>query len=211
VTTSWTRAWLAALVLLVAAGAIAAAQHDMLLEVEEPVMEWLLDDADSSGWDRVEGLLSSTLVWGGTILLTVVGAYFNRWVGATAIAVLILGRIIATTTRNIVERPAPIGADSGFPHIELVQSTIFFGLVVLFAWWFGAPKLVWHVLLEVAIFATLLSSVRLIIRGQIWPSDVIGAMLVASLSLIIAAAILEAQPFARRQSPAEPESSVLTG
>ncbi|NNC81867.1 MAG: hypothetical protein HKN94_17125 [Acidimicrobiales bacterium] len=210
-TTSWTRAWLAALVLLVAAGAIAAAQHDMLLEVEEPVMEWLLDDADTSGWDRAEGLLSSTLVWGGTILLAVVGAYFNRWVGATAIAVLILGRIIATITQNVVERAAPVGAESGFPHIELVQSTIFFGLVVLFAWWFGAPKLVWHILLEIAIFATLLSSVRLIIRGQIWPSDVIGAMLVASLSLIIAAAILEAQPFARRQSPAEPESSVLTG
>lgn len=211
VRTSWTRAWLATLVLLVAAGAIASTRHDTLLVVEEPVMEWLLDDADTSGWDRVEGLLSGTLVWGGTILLVALGGFFNRWVGATALIVLLFGWAVTATTQNVVERPAPLeSGDSGFPHVGLVQSSIFLGLLVLFAWWFGAPKLVWHILLEVAVFATLLSSVRLMIRGEIWPSDVVGSMLVVALALIIAAAVFESQPFERKKDSAESEPPVLT-
>lgn len=174
-------------------------------------MEWLLDDADTSVWDRVEGLMSGTLAWAGTILLAALGAFFNRWVGATAIIVLLFGRIVTSVTRNAVERPPALeAADTGFPHPELVQSSIFMGLIVLFSWWFGAPKLVWHIFLELAVFATLLSSIRLIVRGEIWPSDVVGSMLVVALSLIIAAAVFESQPFERRTSSADAEPPVLT-
>jgi len=194
-TTTWTRAWLATLVLLIAAGAIVSSRHDTLLVVEEPVMEWLLDDADTSGWDRVQFLLSPLLLWAVTIALVILGGVLNRWVGAAALLSVLLGFIVSAVVRGVVERPSPVSESvTGFPHTGLVHSAVVLGLVVLFAWWLRAPKLLWHIVLEIVIFATLLSSVRLMVRGDLWPSDVVGAALVAVLSLIPIAAVMEAFP-----------------
>jgi membrane-associated phospholipid phosphatase len=89
-----------------------------------------------------------------------------------------------------------------------VQTGVFWGLVVLMLWWVGAPKLVWQIVLELAIVATLLVSVDLILSGEHWPSDAVGSALVISVSLITAAIVFEALPprLPRLKQPAVQET-----
>ncbi|MFT7473774.1 MAG: membrane-associated phospholipid phosphatase [Verrucomicrobiales bacterium] len=193
---SWARAWLVAGVLLVAAAAIARRQHDLLLEVEEPVMDWLLDGTDTSIWDRAEVFSASWLVIGGTILLAIVTLFLEKRV---ALAILItsgLGYALSTFVAGVVSRPAPReGLEAGtFPSTIVVQAGVFWGLVVLVFWWVGAPKLVWQILVELAIILTMVVSIRLIVSGQIWPSDAVGAAIAIAITLITAAIVLEAYP-----------------
>jgi membrane-associated phospholipid phosphatase len=193
---SWARAWLAAGVLLVAAAAIARRQHDLLLKVEEPVMDWLLDGTDTSIWDRAEVFGASWLVIGGTILLAVVALFLEKRV---ALAILItsgLGYALSNFVSDVVSRPAPRDElEAGtFPSTTVVQAGVFWGLVVLVFWWVGAPRLVWQILVELAIILTMVVSIRLIVSGQIWPSDAVGSAIAIAITLITAAIVLEAYP-----------------
>jgi membrane-associated phospholipid phosphatase len=193
---SWARAWLAAIILLVAASAIAQGQHARLLEVEEPVMEWLLDDTDASGWERAATLGAPWLIIAGTILLAVVAMFLQWRVGIAVVVASLLGWVLSSVVQNIVERPTPTAgaAVESFPSTTIVQTGVFWGLVVLMLWWVGAPKLVWQIVLELAIVATLLVSVDLILSGEHWPSDAVGSALVIAVSLITAAIVFEALP-----------------
>ena len=193
---SWARAWLAAIILLVAAGAIAQGQHARLLEVEEPVMEWLLDDTDASGWERAATLGAPWLIITGTILLTVIAVFLEWRVGITVVVATLFGWLLSSVVQNIVERPSPTAsaAVESFPSTTIVQTGVFWGLVVLMIWWVGAPKLVWQIVLELAIVATLLVSVDLILSGEHWPSDAVGSALVIAVALITAAIVFEALP-----------------
>lgn len=193
---SWARAWLAAIILLIAASAIAQGQHSRLLEVEEPVMEWLLDDTDTSGWERAATLGAPWLLVSGTILLTVIALFLEWRVGVAVVVTTLFGWLLSSVVQDIVDRPAPTddGGLGSFPSTTIVQTGVFWGLVVLMIWWVGAPKLVWQIVLELAIVATLLVSVDLILSGEHWPSDAIGSALVIAVSLITAAIVFEALP-----------------
>lgn len=212
---SWARAWLAATLLLFAASAMAKNRHDTLLRVEEPVMEWLLDGTDTTGWERVAFLGSPWLILPGTILLVIVSGIFDRRVGASVIITSALGSIIAIVTRNIVDRAGPLddAATGSFPSLEVAQTGTFWGLVVLTAWWLGAPKLVWQVMLELSIVATILVSINLIVSGQHWPSDAIGSIIVVAVALIFASICFEAfaRPRDRMTSEHVPEHAAVTG
>jgi len=193
---SWARAWLAAGVLLLAAAAIARRRHDLLLKVEEPVMEWLLDGTDTSIWDRAEVFSSSWLLITGTILLAVVAFFLEKRVALAILVTSGLGYALSTFVADVVDRPAPLeGLPRGtFPSTTVVQAGVFWGLVVLVFWWVGAPKLVWQILVELAIVVTMIVSIRLIVTGQIWPSDAVGAAIAIAITLISAAIVLEAYP-----------------
>ncbi len=193
---TWARAWLAATALLVAASAIAKGRHDTLLRVEEPVMDWLLDGTDTSGWDRTAIFGSTWLVVGGTLLLAIGAFFLERRVAIAIIITSGLATALAMFVRGVVERPTPLGdATAGsFPSLELVQTGVFWGLIVLGLWWVGAPKLVWQIGLEVAIVITLLVAIRLIVTGEIWPSDAVGSAIVVAVSLILSAIVFEAFP-----------------
>ena len=208
---SWARAWLAAIILLVAASAIAQGQHARLLEVEEPVMEWLLDDTDASGWERAATLGAPWLIIAGTILLAVVAMFLQWRVGIAVVVASLFGWGLSSVVQNIVERPTPSasGTLESFPSTTIVQTGVFWGLVVLMVWWVGAPKLIWQIVLELAIVATLLVSVDLILSGEHWPSDAVGSALVISVSLITAAIVFEALPprFPRLKQPAVQETA----
>lgn len=190
---TWARAWLAAMSLLVAASAIARSRHDMLLEVEEPVMDWLLDGTDTSVWERAEFLSANWLLVSGTIILAIVTAVLDRKVAVGVVLTTILARVMTSVVRDIVERPSPVGeAQPGsFPSAELVHTGVFWGLVVLTLWWVGVPRLLWQIAIELAIVIELVVAIRLIVAGDIWPSDAVGSAIVIAVSLIIAAVVFE--------------------
>lgn len=191
---TWARAWLAATALLVAASAIARGRHDTLLTVEEPVMDWLLDGTDTSGWDRTAIFGSPWLIITGTVVLTVGAFFLNRRVALAILATSVLAPVVAIVVRNAVDRPSPLedSAAGSFPSVELVQTGVFWGMVVLMLWWVGVPKLAWQIGLELAIVMTLLVAIRLMVAGEIWPSDAVGSAIVVAVSLIMAAIVFEA-------------------
>jgi hypothetical protein len=193
---SWARAWIAAAGLLAAAAAIARSRTSMLLKVEEPVMDWLLDGTDTSIWDKA-GIFSATwLIIIGTFILTVVAFFLEKRVAAAVVITSVFGLVLTNLVSNIVVREAPLeGIEVGtFPSSTIVQTGVFWGLVVLVFWWVGAPKLVWQIILELAIVLTLVSSIRLIVAGEIWPSDAAGSAIAIALTLITAAIVFEANP-----------------
>ena len=193
---SWARAWIAAVGLLIAAATIARSRSSMLLKVEEPVMEWLLDGTDTSIWDRASIFSASWLLITGTILLAAIGFFLEIRAGIAIIVTSIFGFVLTRLVGNMVGRVGPQeGLDVGtFPSGTVAYAGVFWGLVVLMFWWVGAPKLVWQIVLELAIVITLLVSIRLIVNGEIWPSDAVGSAIVIAVSLITAAIVLEANP-----------------
>lgn len=197
---TWARAWIAACVLLLAASVIARGRHDTLLEVEEPVMDWILDGTNTSGWERASALASSWLVIPGTILLALVAFFLDRRVALMIVVSSAFATILANVVGNVVDRTPPSEelAGSSFPSLDLVQAGVFWGLIVLTIWWIGAPRLVWQIALELAIVVVLLVAIGQIVSGQIWPSDAVGSMLVVAISLIMAAVVFES--FAPRLS-----------
>lgn len=190
---TWARAWLAATALLVAASAIARSRHDTLLKVEEPVMDWLLDGTDTSGWDRTAIFGSTWLIVVGTLILAFGAFFLHRRVAVAIIVTSVLATVLANFVSGVVERPTPLGETTpgSFPSVELVQTGVFWGMIVLGLWWIGAPKLVWQIGLELAIVMTLLVAIRLTVTGEIWPSDAVGSAIVVAVSLILAAIVFE--------------------
>ena len=209
---SWIRAWIATAGLLAAAAVLVRDQSSLFLRVEEPVMTWLLDGTDTSIWDRAEFFSNSTLLVGGTILLVIIGFVLSIRVGLALIVTSILGYMLSIFVRGFASRPGPIqeNIDPTFANTEIVQTGVFWGLVVMMLWWVGAPKLVWQVVLEISIVITLVVSIRLIVAGEIWPSDAVGSAIVVALSLVTAAAVLEANPAKLPTRSRETETVVAT-
>lgn len=209
---SWIRAWIATAGLLAAAAVLVRDQSSLFLRVEEPVMTWLLDGTDTSIWDRAEFFSNSTLLVGGTILLVIIGFVLSIRVGLALIVTSILGYMLSIFVRGFASRPGPIqeNIDPTFANTEIVQTGVFWGLVVMMLWWVGAPKLVWQVVLEISIVITLVVSIRLIVAGEIWPSDAVGSAIVVALSLVTAAAVLEANPAKLPTRNRETETMVAT-
>lgn len=195
---TWTRAWLSTLLLLVASGALVRARHDTLIEAEDLVMDWVLEDTDVSGWSRVDVLGSLGLVIVGTVVLGLVMMLFNRVAGLTVMLTLFFGVVVGRIVRNVVERPRPTSIDgvdtSSYPSQLVVQAALFWGLVALAVWWFGAPRLLWQIVVEACVVIVLLTAIARIVQGYSWPSDMVGSALVAALALISAAIVLEDQP-----------------
>lgn len=193
---NWARAWIAAAGLLVAASAFARSQTSKLLAVEEPVMDWLLDGTDTSIWDNAAIFSASWLLILGTIILAVVGFTLDIRVGLAVVVTTIFAFVLTNVVSNVVDRTAPLtDAPSGtFPSNEVVQAGVFWGLVVMMIWWVGAPKLVWQIILEFAVVILLVISIRLVVAGEIWPSDAVGSAIVVALTLITAAIVLESNP-----------------
>lgn len=193
---SWTRAWLAAFAVLVAAAALARSRHGTLIRAEEPVLEWLLDGTDTSRWDTAAAFGSPWLVYPGTLALALLALWFSQRVAIAIVGSLALGVIVSLITKAIVARPRPdlvFESDaSSFPSLHVVQAGIFWGLLTLVVWWFGAPRLIVQILAEFAIVATLLTAIGRILGGQNWPSDVVGSAIIITLALITAALVFEA-------------------
>lgn len=195
---SWTRAWLVTALLLVGSSILVGSRHDTLVEAEDLVMNWVVEGTDVSGWSRVDILGSLALVIPLTGALAIAMFWFNRVAGVTVVLTLFFGVVAGRLVKNIVGRPRPTaieGVDtSSFPSQVVVQAGVFWGLVALAVWWFGAPRLVWQVAIEASVVLVLLTAVGRVIRGYSWPSDTVGAGLVAALALISAAIILEDHP-----------------
>lgn len=206
---SWARAWIAAVGLLVAASVVVRNRTSMLLKVEEPVMEWLLDGTDTSIWDGASVFSGTWLLIAGTVVLAIVGFALDLRVGIAVVLTSILARVLTSLVGGLVGRQAPQeGLEAGtFPSAEVVNTGVFWGLVVVMLWWVGAPKLVWQIVLEVSIVITLVVSIRLIVSGQVWPSDALGSTIVIALSLITAAVVFESNP-ATLPKPRRSESVV---
>lgn len=158
-------------------------------------MRWLLDGTDTSIWDRAAFFSNTWLIVIGTIVLAAVGFVLERRVGFAVIITTLLAFVLTRLVRGIVSRTAPQeGFESSFPNAEVVQTGVFWGLLVMTLWWVGAPKLMWQIVLELSVVIALVVSIRLIVGGEIWPSDALGSGIVVALSLITAAGIFEANP-----------------
>lgn len=202
---SWIRAWIATAGVALAASAIARDRVDWLLKVEEPVMDWVLDGTDTSPWSRAEIISSPWFLIIGTLAMILIGVWLEWRIAVAVLITTIMGTVLSQVMQGIVGREAPTGPSDelgSFPSVELVQTGVFFGLVVLMFWWLGLPRLLWQIAVEAAIVLTLVVAIRLILNGEIWPSDAVGSAIVIALSLITAALVFEANPGAlpwRRQ------------
>lgn len=209
---SWTRAWLAALALLVLSGAIARRYHDALLEAEEPVMNWLLDGTDTSRWEAASIFGDPWLVYPGTLILALIAWRFSQIAALTIIGTMAGGVLVSLITKQAVGRVRPDAlveaSGPSFPSTYVVQAGIFWGLFTIVVWWLGAPRLVVHIVLELSIVFVLLTAIGRVIAGYHWPSDIVGSAIVISLSLISAAAVMESRGpehtrlFSRSSAPA---------
>ncbi len=159
-------------------------------------MEWLLDGTDTSIWDRLSFFSSNGLLIVGTIILAIAAFAFGRRAGAAVVITTLFAWALSAFVSGLVGRVPPReGIEGGsFPSVEVVQTGVFWGLIVMLLWWVGVPKLVWQIGVELSIVITLLVAVRLIVAGEIWPSDAVGSAIVIALALITAAAVLEANP-----------------
>ncbi len=211
---TWTRAWLATFIVLVGAAAIARSRHATLIKVEEPVMDWLLDGTDTSGWARADVLGDPWLVYPGIVVLAFVAFWYSRAVAATIVLTMFFGVVTALVTKNIVGRPRPEVFEgvtsSSFPSVFVVQAGIFWGLVTLMVWWFRTPRLLWQIVLELTIVAVILTALGRIIAGYHWPSDAVGSAIVVALSLISAAIVLEDHPPQRRRRESAEADELLS-
>lgn len=193
---NWIRAWLAAVAVLVGAAVLVRDRVSWLLTVEEPVLDWLLDDTDTSRWDAVQIVSDSTLLVIATIILVVIGLIFDWRISAAVVITTIIGTVATQVVQGIVARTSPNGelAVGSFPSLEVTQTGVFWGLLVMMCWWLKLPKLVWTILAEVGVALTIAVSIRQILNGEIWPSDAVGSGIVIALSLITAALVFESNP-----------------
>ena len=134
--TSWARAWIAAVGLLAFASAIARTRNAMLLKVEQPVMDWLLDGTDTTIWDRAEIFSGDRLLIGGTILLAIIGFVLEIRVGIAVIITSLFTLVLTQLVSSIVGRTSPKGEANGwsFPDPTIAHTGVFWGLVVLLLW-----------------------------------------------------------------------------
>jgi membrane-associated phospholipid phosphatase len=211
---SWARAWIATFAVLLAIGALARRNNSVLLEVEEPVMDWLLDGTDTSGWKTAEIFGNPWLVYPGTLILAAITYRFSRTVAITIVATMVGGVALSLITKAIVDRPRPLddldASGSSFPSTHVVQAGIFFGLLTLVLWWFRTPRLLVQIVFELSIVAVLLTAIARVAGGYHWPSDVLGAAVVVALSLISAAVILELRAPERTSTVSRSSSPVTT-
>ena len=193
---SWIRAWLAAVAVLVGAAALVRDRVDWLLAVEEPVLDWLLDGTDTSRWDVVQVVSNPTILVVGTIAMVLIGLFFDWRISAAVVITSVIGTVTTQVVQGLIGRTSPNGelGVGSFPSLEVVQTGVFWGLIVLMCWWLKLPKLVWQILVEVGIVLTIAVAVRQILNGDIWPSDAVGSAIVIVLSLITAALVFETNP-----------------
>lgn len=195
---SWVRAWLASLLLLIAAGAIVRRFNSQLLAAEQPVTDWVLDGTDTSFWGIADVLFETWVVVVGTIGLSIVAFFFQRRVAFAIPLLMVFGIVAGSLTASIVGRIGPNSSAtpglSSFPNPEVVQIGVFLGLVLLVLWWLRTPKLVWQIGLEVTTVALLVASINRVVAGEAWPSDIVGSALVIGVTLVSAAILLERLP-----------------
>ena len=178
---------------MVLAVVVAKSREEWLLKVEKPVMDWLLDGTDTTIWDNAAVISSWWLIIPGTLVLVAIAFRLEQRIAIAIVATTLLAYALSGLLGSIVGRVGPAGDATGtFPSFEVVRVAVFFGLVVLTFWWVGAPKLLWHIILELAIVLTLVVAIRGILSGEIWPSDAVGSAIVAGLTLITAAIVFEA-------------------
>ena len=192
---NWARAWLTAAGSIVLAVVVAQSRERWLLNVEQPVMDFLLDGTDTTMWDRASVLSSWEVIIPGTILLVLVALWLEVRVAFAIVTTTVFAYAVTGMIGSLVARVGPAGDTTGtFPSLDVVQASVFWGLVVMMFWWVGSPKLLWHIVLELSIVATLLVAIRGIAAGEFWPSDAIGGVLVGLLTLITTAIVFEANP-----------------
>ena len=192
---NWARAWLTAAGSIVLAVIVANSRERWLLNVEQPVVDFLLDGADTSVWERATVLSSWELIIPGTILLALVALWLEVRVAFAIVTTTVFAYAVTGMIGSLVARVGPAGETSGtFPSLDVVQASVFWGLVVMMFWWVGSPKLLWHIVLELSIVVTLLVAIRGIAVGEFWPSDAVGGLLVGVLTLITTAIVFEANP-----------------
>ena len=193
---TWIRAWLATVALIVAAAAVARDRLSWLLTFEEPVLGWLLDGTDTSRWEAAQIISSPALLIGGTLILVAISIFIDWRVAVAVVVTSIIGTLVAQLLQEVVGRmpPNPQLTGESFPSLAVVQTGVFWGQVALVAWWVRLPRLIVQILIELGVVLTIVVAIRQILSSEIWPSDAIGSALVIGLSLITAALVVESRP-----------------
>ena len=97
-TNSWTRAWLATVGAIILAVVVTRTREVWLLNVERPVMDWVLDGTDTSIFERAEILSDWRIIIPGTIFLAVVGFFLEKRVAFAVIATTVFSYCLLYTS-----------------------------------------------------------------------------------------------------------------
>ncbi len=194
---TWTRTWLSVLVLLAGASFVVRSQHGRIIEAEDLVVDWVLEDSDVSGWSRLDMIGSLGLIIPVVVVIAVAMFFFDRAAGIAVALTLFFGAVLGWLVRDIVGRPRPTTIDdvdtTSFPNMPTLYAILGVGIVALAVWWFGAPRLVWQIVVEASVVLVLLVAISQVVQGYAWPSDMVGSTLVAGLALISGAIVIESR------------------
>lgn len=156
-------------------------------------------------------VVGGALVWDAGVALLIAALWLtNRRAEAAWIcACVLIAEVLATALKLIVDRPRPPGVSvvdlvtqASFPSGHVTRAAVTGLLIVLF--WPGGPRS--RILAAaVALAIALLMGVARIVAGEHWPTDVVGAYLLAGIVVAGAAAIRVAFRQSGRVHPRKPE------
>jgi len=128
----------------------------------------------------------------GSIILLILG-FGLQWEALVALIAALLSTGLSLLVKDLIQRPRPDATlvhvlakltDTSFPSGHVMYYTGFFGFIVFLAFTLLKPSLKRSLLLAFFGLLVLLVGLSRIYAGEHWPSDVLGAYLLGSLTLV---------------------------
>jgi undecaprenyl-diphosphatase len=167
--------------------ALAVAVRSGPLPIDMSIRDTLHVGAPVPGLLQGLNVIGGALVWDLLVaVLATVLLVAHRRIGALwMVGGLLVGETLATTVKLIVERPRPPGINvvalvtqASFPSGHVTRVAVTGAMIVLLWPWGGRSRILAS---AVAVAIAILMGLARIVAGEHWPSDVLGAYLVAGI------------------------------
>ena len=138
------------------------------------------------------GFLPQSAIITGVIILLILG-FGLQWEALVALIAALLSTGLNLLVKDLIQRPRPAVTlvhvlatltDYSFPSGHVMFYICFFGFIVFLAFTLLKPSLKRTLLLVFFTLLVLLVGISRIYTGEHWPSDVLGAYLLGSLTLV---------------------------
>ena len=138
------------------------------------------------------GFLPQSAIITGSIIVLILG-FGLQWEALVALIAALLSTGINLLVKDLIQRPRPSSSlvhviatlsDYSFPSGHVMFYTSFFGFIVFLAFILLKPSLKRSLLMAFFALLVLLVGISRIYTGEHWASDVLGAYLLGSLTLV---------------------------
>jgi len=178
------------LVAAVVLGLLAGFAHEWLLNVDEPISDWIRSPGNDSDLWRAVSLLGSE--W---LTLTVLGGLaVPLWKICKPVAiglpvVVVVAAVTNIVLKLIIDRPRPESSIVGtalasFPSGHVIQSVILLGLLPPVLWLLTGKRSVFRIAMAGFVIGVPWVAASRVALGAHWPSDVVGSLFVGAALLL---------------------------